>query len=365
MWKCPNCETNNEDDRKYCVVCKFAKPESPVRFGTSAEDAYSYGRGRYETADSRAGNPSPRQPVRPVPTPLTDEKAKTDETAGKGKKKSRLIPIVAGIAAAVVILALLLGRGDHGNGDSAGQRVQAVGSGGAYAIVSSGQGSDIAMAAAPGTTVAPAVTPDAVSLYLDFGETYQCNTRDFDLPYAIDNDDVSWSCALNASGTRCFSNGEIVGGNIQVDMSEKYNDMVLVTGTTSNGSELTYYVTTGDGKAYDFQWSESKRRMKAYYGQVIVISPMIENCTGFTLYYEYVLSEGKIDSNFWSVWVRENGTDWVYIQDITLENNVGETNDIVFDRPISFSEVAVQPQKQNGEFTYSDTCGIGYLVFGS
>lgn len=222
----------------------------------------------------------------------------------------------------------------------------------------------------PAPTATPQPTPEpftaeaAVEIYLDYGETYQCTTEDFDLPYAVADDEVNWLCEDNDAGTLCSSRGRITAGNYQVDPEEKFNDALIVTGKTKNGSTLTYTVLTGRGDNYIFSWSTSPRTMKGYTsGYVIVSDEMVPQCSGFTIYYEYELTDGKLNSDRWSVWVREDGTTWVRVGDIFLENKVGKQFDIEFDHPITFNEICVQPETYSDDYSCTTSYAIGYLVF--
>jgi len=103
--------------------------------------------------------------------------------------------------------------------------------------------------------------------------------------------------------------------------------------------------------------------MKNYNGSVILVSPMVLDCNGFSIYYEYELTKGSIKSDNWSVWVRENGTDWVRVKDITVENKVGKVYDVVFSEPMSFSEICVQPETYSDSYEYNNSFGVGYLLF--
>lgn len=205
------------------------------------------------------------------------------------------------------------------------------------------------------------VSAGPVYLTMGFHEIYQCSIEDFGIS-AGDIDNLTWACSANASGLTCSSGGVIRAGNILVNPIQGYNESVRVTGVSEDGLMLVYYVTTGNGQAYEFCWSGA-RTMKNYRGSVYQITPMVTGCTGFTLFYTSVLTSGDIIGDQWSVWVRENGTDWVYVQDITLQDGIETKNNIRFDEAISFSEVAVQPPKQYNEFSNTIYCEISNLVF--
>jgi hypothetical protein len=98
-------------------------------------------------------------------------------------------------------------------------------------------------------------------------------------------------------------------------------------------------------------------------GYTIVSDEMIVQCDGFSVYYEYELTEGKLDANAWSVWVREDGTTWVRVQDIKVENKVGEVYDISFDYPITFNEIWIMPETYSFNYSVIPTFQIGYLLF--
>ncbi|MEN6417462.1 MAG: serine/threonine-protein kinase [Clostridiaceae bacterium] len=208
----------------------------------------------------------------------------------------------------------------------------------------------------------PVVTPDIVTLTLGYGDTYWCTPDDFDLPFEVADSDVDWEVVSYDSGVSCEI-GMIRAGNVQFDPAKEYNSIAVVNGTTPNGTQLQYNVLVGDGQTYSFDWSSSARSMKAVQGYTYIATPEIRNCDGFTLNFGFDLSEGKIEYPNWSVWVRENGTDWVFIQDIDVAEDTYLDYDIVFDRPISFTEIIVQPQKQYNYFSYSNWYEVKNLVF--
>lgn len=204
------------------------------------------------------------------------------------------------------------------------------------------------------------VASEPVYLTKGFHQTYQCCISDFDLSeYAADN--ITWSCTANDAGVTCSPSGVIDTGNILVDPSLGYNQPIQVVGTNGKNLTLTYYLTTGNDQRYEFNWS-GNRTMRNYIGPVYQVTPMVMNCSGFTLAFKSVVTSGDIIGDQWSVWVRENGTDWVYIQDITLQNDLECSSSIIFDRAISFSEIAVQPPKQYNPFSNTVNCEITNLV---
>lgn len=201
---------------------------------------------------------------------------------------------------------------------------------------------------------------EPVYLKLNFRQIYQCTVSDFGLSGNA-ADHITWSCAANDAGVTCSPDGTIDAGNILVDPSLGYNEPIPIVGTNGKNLTLTYYLTTGNDQRYEFCWS-GIRTMKSYVGPVYQITPIVKNCHGFTLTFKSVLTNGEIVGDQWSVWVRENGTDWVYIQDITLQNAVECRYDVVFEREISFSEVAVQPPKQYNPYSNSVNCKITNLI---
>jgi hypothetical protein len=70
-----------------------------------------------------------------------------------------------------------------------------------------------------------------------------------------------------------------------------------------------------------------------------------------------------MEANAWSVWVREDGTTWVRVQDIHPENKVAEVYDITFDEPITFNEIWIMPETYNVNYTVSTSVDVGYLMF--
>jgi len=211
-------------------------------------------------------------------------------------------------------------------------------------------------------TSVPVVNPDIVTLTLGYGDMYWCTPNDFELPYEIKDSEVEWASISFNNGITC-ENGMILAGNVKIDPTKEYNDIAVVVGTTSNGSKLQYNVIVGDGQAYSFDWSSSARNMKVVQGYTYIATPEIRNCDGFTLNFGYDLTEGKINGSNWSVWVRENGTDWVFIQDIDVVEDTSLDYEIVFDRPISFTEIIVQPPKQYDYFSCTNWYDVKNIVF--
>lgn len=201
---------------------------------------------------------------------------------------------------------------------------------------------------------------EPVYLTLGFHQTYQCSSSDFDLPEDV-SDSLTWSCAANDTGVTCSPGGAIDTGNILADPSLGYNQPIQVVGTNGKDLTLVYYLITGSGQNFAVGWS-GNRTMRNYIGPVYQITPMVTNCSGFTLTFKSTLISGDIIGDQWSVWVRENGTDWVYVQDITVQNNAESSCDIVFDGIKSFSEIAVQPPKQYNPYSNTVHCVITNLV---
>ena len=352
MWKCQFCEKMNFDDQTICPHCNAPNPAGPP---PKPQDPTMN-----RTAPPQGGPYVPPQPPSGQFVPNQDAKI------SQAKKRDSIVKyIVIGAAIVSVLLMVTVCFQKRSGGD-------------ATPLVTptpTMQRDDPTIAPAVAETLAPAdeTEPEqandpvyvsaAADVNLNFGETYQCSSEDFVLPYEIDESDIVWSCDANDTGTTCTTSGMITGGNTQVDVEMGYNDPVRVIGTTSNGSELSYNVITGNGETYSFTWSSGRRNMKNYNGSVIMVSPMILDCDGFSIYYEYELTKGSLKSDNWSVWVRENGTDWIRVKDITVENKVGLVYDIAFDEPISFSEICVQPETYSDSYSYTTSFAVGYLIF--
>lgn len=353
MWKCQFCEKMNFDDQAICQYCNAPNP-SPVKpVFTAANMPPPTQGGAYQQPYNAAGQATPNAP---------------DNRQPSKKRNSVVKYVLIGVAALSVLIMISVLVQTRGKRNASDDMVLVT----PTPIVQSDNAAIVPASEeepmpTETTEEEPANDPvfvDAVTdVYLNFGETYQCSTEDFVLPYAIDPADIVWSCDDNESNTDCSTSGLISGGNTQVDVSAKYNEPVRVVGTTSNGSELSYNVIIGNGKTYEFSWSSGRRNMKNYNGAVILVDPMIINCDGFSIYYEYELTKGSLKTDTWSVWVRENGTDWVRIQDITVADQAGKVYDIVFDEPLSFSEICVQPETKSDNYSYSDSFAVGYLVF--
>ena len=349
MWKCKYCEKTNFDDQIICPYCNAPNPAAANRTPATpnAGTPLFYGSQSQSNQDWNARyNPN---------------------VSAKSKIDSIVKYAIIGVAAILLIVILVLIFQKPISDDLAAAAPQKTDE---TIKDTFGEISGSTTAETPAPTATPQPTPEpfiaeaAVEIYLDYGETYQCTTADFDLPYAVADDEVNWLCEDNDAGTLCSSRGRITAGNYQVDPEEKFNDALIVTGKTKNGSTLTYTVLTGRGDNYIFSWSSSPRTMKGYTsGYVIVSDEMVPQCSGFTIYYEYELTDGKLNSDRWSVWVREAGTTWVRVGDIYLENKVGKQFDIEFDHPITFNEICVQPETYSDDYSCTTSYAIGYLVF--
>jgi len=348
MWKCQYCDKTSLDDQKTCPYCCAPNPAAakkpPLAGGVYTQPQ---------------GGQTP-----PMRDPSTLYNPANGPAPARGTKfKAAFQYAIIGVATLLlfVLVTLLLTKPVQG-----GDAVDAASPAKTEAKKPSADATAAVETPVPTATPEPTRAPvvaDAVSeLYLDFGQTYQCSTRDFDLPDDIPDSEVTWRCADNDAVTTCTENGLIQAGIYQVDTELSYNEEVIITGTTEEGSTLYYHVFTGNGETYEFSWT-SGRSMKNYSGAVIACSPMIVQCSGFTLYYEYELTDGKLETTSWSVWVRENGTEWVRVEDIQVENQVSGAHDIVFDYPMAFSEICIQPETYNYNYSYQDAFAIFYLIF--
>ena len=348
MWKCQYCEKTNFDDQKICPYCSAPNPAAS--------------RASFTSAGSNA------QPPYGQNQPAQDWNARYNPGATKKSKFSAIFHYaIVGIAAVllIVILVMLFQKpAPSGQAAAAPQKTEVALKGAVQEIPEAAAAETPAPTATAEPMQEPFTAEAPVDIYLNFGETYDCTAEDFDLPYAVANDEINWRCEDNDAGTICSSRGHITAGNYQVDPANKYNDAITITGKTKNGSTLTYTLLTGSGENYTFDWSTSPRTMKGYSsGYVIVADEMVPQCSGFTLYYEYTLKDGDLNSDRWSVWVREDGSKWVRVDDIYLENTVGKQFDIEFDRPITFNEICVQPETYSDEYSCTTSYAIGYLLF--
>ena len=340
-----------------------------------------YGDAVYEIPSRRVPDRTSDKPVRPAPYSGPAQGAVAQFTqnnppvadAEKVKKQKRGLKI--GLIAAGAMLVVFLIWSIVGGGGGKEPARDANGSGGIVAKISGGTknaGEVIEptnepadeQTAEPTTepTAEPIVDPDPVTITLGYGETYQCTVRDFNLPDSVGDADVTWPDLTGIAGVYCDNNGWLVAGNVQFDPANEYNDDVTIEGKTSNGATLTYNVRVGDGQSYSFNWSESPRNLKSVNGYTFIATPQVENSTGFTVVFGYDLEDGEINGTNWSVWVHENGTEWAFIQDITV--NEGEYTEYVidFNRTISFTEFIIQPPKEYNYFRYSNSYKVTSII---
>lgn len=352
MWRCKFCDKTNLDDQKVCPYCTAPNPDAPKT-----------------TVSSPTGTVPPQPGVNP---PVQDwySRYNPDQKPQKSPLKLDKIlkyMVIAAAALLIIYLTTLLFRHpgakiDAANGTSPNSTVTK-----AEKALGAAEATPTATpesTATPEPTRAPVVADAEENLYLDFGEQYQCTTKDFDLPFDIPENEITWRCADNDAGTVCSKHGLIEAGIYQVDPSLDYNKEVIITGTTKEGSALSYHVYTGDGTTYTFDWSSSARTMRGFLsGYTMVSDKMIPYCSGFSMYYGYSLTHGKLDANTWSVWVREEGATWVRVQDINIKDPSGEVFTINFDHPMSFNEIWVMPETYSPEFSFTSTFYVGYLTF--
>lgn len=352
MWRCKFCDKTNLDDQKICPYCTAPNPGAPKT-----------------AASSPIGTAKPQSGANP---PVQDWYARynPDQKPQKSPVKlDRILKymVIAAAALLIVYLATLLFR-------HPGSKVDAANGASPNSTVAKAEKALDSAEVTPTSTPIPTPTPEPTrapvvadaeeTLYLDFGEQYQCSTRDFDLPVEIPEDEITWECADNDAGTVCSKDGLIEASNYQVDTEQEYNEEVVITGTTEEGSVLSYHVLTGNGSTYSFDWSATARTMRGYLsGYTIVADRMIPQCSGFSLYYGYSLTHGKLDANAWSVWVREGGTTWIRVKDIDIKDPSGEVYTIDFDHPMSFNEIWIMPETYSPEFSFNSKFYIGYLFF--
>lgn len=352
MWRCKFCDKTNFDDQAVCPYCTAPNPAAQ----------------KPKPANAPQG---PAQPQSGVNPPAPDWNARYNPGTNAKRNSASKLDVVLKymvIAASALLIVFLLSsmlkpsaRADGRTEDAPDDQTLTA----QKDALQDTPATDSPMPAeTPEPTRAPIVADAVADLYLDFGQTYQCSTRDFVLPYEIASDEIIWRCSENETGTTCDRAGLVRAGNIQVDTEWRYNDAVIITGTTEEGSVLTYHVYTGDGTTYSFDWSTSSRSMRGdLSGYTIVSDKMVVQCSGFSIYYEYELTDGKLEANAWSVWVREDGQTWVRVQDIRMKNKVGKVFDISFDRPITFNEIWIMPETYSQNYSVSTSFQIGYLLF--
>ena len=350
MWKCQYCDKTNLDDKAICPYCNAPNPavQKPNPANAPQSPIYPQSANKTQPAQDWESRYNPKQSSKP-------------------KLRSILTYTIIGVAAIllIVVLTLIIQKPvERGLSAAAAQKTEAVLQDSKDGVIASAEKETPAPTATPEPTRAPVVVDAATELYLDFGQSYQCSTSDFVLPSDIPEDEITWHCADNDAGTTCTKDGLIVAGDCQVDPEKVYNDEVIITGSTPEGSVLYYHVYSGNGQTYSFGWSTSARAMRgALSGYTIVSDEMLVQCNGFSVYYEYELTKGKMEANAWSVWVRENGTTWVRVQDIHLENKVGDVFDITFDHPITFNEIWIMPETYSQNYSVTTEFQVGYLLF--
>jgi len=101
--------------------------------------------------------------------------------------------------------------------------------------------------------------------------------------------------------------------------------------------------------------------MKTVHVNTLIASPEIVECTGLTVYYGFEMTKGKFSESNWSVWVRDNNDEWIYIQDI--DSTAGQSKEYVldFDQPITVSEIVIQPPREYNAFSYNMTLQIVHI----
>ena len=353
MWRCSFCGKTNLDDKKICPYCTAPNPDAPKATpASSPNNAFSPQTGTNPPAQDWYSRYNPDQ--KPPKSPFQLDKILK-------------YMVIAASALLIIYLVTLLFRNPAAKVDAANDTSPNSTVTKAEKALDSAEVTPTSSpipTPTPEPTRAPVVADAESDLYLDFGQQYQCSTEDFDLPFDIPENEITWRCADNDEGTVCSKHGLIEAGYYQVDPEQKYNKEIIVTGTTKEGSVLSYHVYTGNGETYTFNWSSSARSMRGYIsGYTIVCDKMIPKCSEFSVYYEYTLKDGKIDGNTWSVWVRENGTTWVRVKDINIDDPSGEVYTISLDHPMSFNEIWIMPETYSQEFSYSSAFYVEYFLF--
>ena len=307
-----------------------------------------------------------------TPPPVVPPVENPEEKLKKQKRGLKAGLIAAG--AVLVILVVWLIAASTGGKQQQAQATDGTGtiiakvSGGTINSKSSATAEPTEEPAAEATsepTAAPIENPDPIFITLDYGQSYQLTTRDFDLAYDISDSDVTWPDLLGTTGVYCDESGYLLAGNVPFDPSDGYNDYVTVQGTASDGTVLTYNVCVGDGQTYSFEKSQSARSLKNVMGHPLIATPSVENCLGFTLTYGYELSEGKINGTNWSVWLLKTEDEWVFLGDIEVTEGVYGDYPFTFDEPISFYQLIVQPPAQYDSFSYGNAYTVSDIVHSS
>ena len=258
--------------------------------------------------------------------------------------KVKTIAIIAGAAVCVYALILLgIGalRGDKPQQEAQNGKIAAAAAG--TAIVDPSENA----AASPDATQAPTPeptkipNPDELYLTLDYGQMYLCSVADFDGTYDISDDEIEWK-SDDTSIVSVTRNGIITAGNMQVDLTQGYNDYVSITGVAENGLEFTYEVAVGNGNTYSLDWSSGPRTLRDSSGYTYIASPNIPSCTGLTLDLKYEAATGSYDGE-WVFWVHDANGEWISFPHLQLEDNIIASYEFTFDHPVTINEVVMQP----------------------
>jgi len=94
-----------------------------------------------------------------------------------------------------------------------------------------------------------------------------------------------------------------------------------------------------------------------------ICDPEIKNCLGFTMKFSYLLPEGHYVKNVWLVCVRENGDNWVQVDEITINEGEEKEFTIRFDRVISFSEIVIQRPIDYNNYMHTDSLSIYNIIY--
>ena len=289
-----------------------------------------------------------RQPVDPFQPP----------TAAKEKKKKaniKTIAIIAGSSIGVYLL-ILLGLGAlRGNPQSKGENFTAAAT--ATAVVTP--------VATEVPTPEPTQIPNPAELYLTlgYGEMYLCTIDDFEEAYGFSDDDITWESS-DAELVSCSDNGIVLASNLQRDITEGYSDYVEVTGEAPNGVQFVYQVEVGNGKSYNFEWSDSARALKDSISYTYIATPTIMNCMGFTLDFKYEAATGS-HTGAWVFWVHDANGKWIDFPNLYLEDGITSSYDLTFDHPVNVDEIVMQPVStyNTKTFEYYTYYEVSNLIF--
>ena len=182
------------------------------------------------------------------------------------------------------------------------------------------------------------------------------------LIFLFSNDTTPIASAISENNVAAIQNNHTIPYTSKPQETETTVVTNPPTSTTATPKVQTTSSVT-DGQPYNIDRSDKVVSLKRGKHYPYICNPEIKNCLGFTMRFCYQLQGGNYAKNVWLVCVRENGDEWVQVDEITI--NEGEEKDfsIQFDRAISFTEIVVQRPIDYNNYMHTDSLSVFNIIY--